>query len=423
MPTFLQDYLIYNSGNECSRNYHIWSALVTVAATTGRRVSCRWGYFDIHPNLYVVLVGKQGFRKSTAKDIARDMFAEACPNIPIGASVQSREDIVKFMASEACLRAYTDETGSPIEYRPIVFFVNELKNFLSIDPGKMIEFMTDIYDRKFFDASTIKHGLQKIVNPCVNFLACETPVWIIDKLKSNIISGGFARRVIYVYETTRGPRITFPTITDEAKAARERCILHLQKLPEICGEFVWTAGAREFYNKWYQGIKPPEDEVMAGYYESKHIQMLKVAMCLALMAPVPKLELTEELLRIALVLLDEIEINMPKLSVAAGRNELAIPQQRIMELLQEAKGFMREKQLKILLGKDLTPMEQMSLLTHLTRETGQLTKAVVYRNGTPFTEIWLTDAFNENVKSKRLTHEDGKILWQNANVFGPEKLG
>lgn len=409
--SFLKDYALYNSGNECSRNYHIWSALVVLAATTGRRVSCRWGYFDIHPNLYVVLVGKQGFRKSTAKDIARDLFVEACPNIPVGASVQSREDIVKFMASDQCLRAYNDETGTPIEYRPMVFFVNELKNFLSIDPGKMIEFMTDIYDRKSFDASTIKHGLQKILNPCVNFLACETPVWIVEKLKSNIISGGFARRVLYVYETIRGPKISFPTITPEAQAARERCVLHLQKLPEISGEFVWTTGAREFYDKWYQGLKPQDNEVMAGYYESKHVQMMKVAMLLALADAQPKLILTEDLLRFALVLLDEIEINMPKLSAAAGRNELAIPQQRIMEVLKDHNGFMREKQLKILIGNDLNPQEQFSLLRHLVTETGQLTKTVVYRKGNPFQELWLTEAYHQAIKDKLLTMVDNKLIW------------
>ena len=49
--SFLRDYALYNSGNECSRNYHIWSALVLLAATAGRRVSCRWGYFDILSNL------------------------------------------------------------------------------------------------------------------------------------------------------------------------------------------------------------------------------------------------------------------------------------------------------------------------------------------------------------------------------------
>ena len=410
--SFLRDYALYNSGNECSRNYHIWSALVILAATLGRKVSTRWGYFDVHPNLYVVLVGKQGFRKSTAKDIARDMFCEACPDIPIGASVQSREDIVKFMASGECLRAYTDETGQPIEWRPIVFFVNELKNFLSIDPGKMIEFMTDIYDRKYFDASTIKHGSQKIINPCVNFLACETPSWIIDKLKSNIISGGFARRVIYVYETVRGPRITFPTITDEAKAARERCIAHLQKISSLVGEFTWTDGARTFYDKWYQSLKAPEDEVMAGYYESKHIQLIKIAMGLAAAEYTPKLVLTEDLLRMGLVFLDEIEINMPKLSAAAGRNELAIPQQRIMELLKEHKGFMREKQLKILLDKDLNPMEQISLLRHLTTETGQITKVTMTRGPGMFSEMWLTDEFTKAVREGKIIQQDGKIIWK-----------
>src|SRR5947207_6720036 len=94
--SFIHSYLEYNANNECPVEYHIWSALVVLAATTQRRVFLRHGYFDIHPNLYVTLVGKQGFRKSTAKDIARELFTSTFPNIALAASVQSREDIIKF---------------------------------------------------------------------------------------------------------------------------------------------------------------------------------------------------------------------------------------------------------------------------------------------------------------------------------------
>lgn len=414
--SFLTDYVLYNDGNECPRNFHVWSALLVIAATTGRRVYCRLGYFDVHPNLYVVLVGKQGTRKSSAKDIARDMFTEAHPDLPIGASVQSREDIVKFMASSDCLRAYADEAGNPIEYHPLTFFVNELKNFLSINPGAMIEFLTDIYDRRYFDASTIKHGLQKIENPCVNILACETPAWIIDKLKGNIISGGFARRVIYVYETNRGPRISFPKVTEEAAAARLRCIEHLRRIPTIVGEFKWTPEARDFYDKWYQGLVPPDDEIMAGYYESKHIQLIKIAMGLALGEPDPKLLITVEFLKLGVVLLDDLEVNMPKLSVAAGRNELAVPQQRIMELLVQNGGYMREKQLKILLDKDLTPPEQIMLLRHLQSETGQIQALSLKRGETSFREVWITSEFEKAVRAKKIIMEGNLFKWNEGKI-------
>lgn len=413
---FINDYLLYNEQNECHRNYHIWSALAILAAASGRRVHCKQGYFDVQTNLYVCLVGKQGNRKSTAKDIARDLFADACPDIPIGASVQSREDIVKFMSSEHCLRAMNIE-GQPIEYRPMVFFVNELKNWLSINPGATIEFLTDIYDRKYFDASTIKHGMQKIVNPCLNILACETPEWIIDKLKLKIISGGFSRRMVYVYvtEEEEQKRIAFPNPTQEMKDARARCVKHLQKLTNISGVFSWTPEARQFYEYWYVHLPKPPDETMAGYYRSKHIMLLKVAMLNALAADDPKLILTKDLLEISLAMLDSIEKNMPLLSIAAGRNELALPQQRILEVLRQNGGHMREKQLRLVIDKDLEPGEQLTLLNHLNTGLGLIKKLKVHRNGTQFEEIWLTDTFATAVSKKHLVVEGNNVVWKGNN--------
>lgn len=409
---FLQDYLYYNEENECPRDYHLWSALVVLAAANGRRVYCNRGYQCLHTMLYVTLVGKQGTRKSTAKDIARDMFVDACPDIPVGAAVQSREDIVKFMSSEHCLRAM-NINGEPVEYRPMVFFVNELKNWLSINPGAMIEFLTDIYDRKYFDASTIKHGMQKIVHPCVNILACETPEWIIDKLKAKIISGGFARRMIYVYITDeqQTKRIAFPKPTADMEAARQRCVAHLQKISSIAGEFKWSADGYKFFEDWYNNMGKPADEVMAGYYRSKHDQLIKVSMCLALAEDDPQLLLTKDLLETGLALLDSIEKNMPLLSVAAGRNELALPQQRILEVLRQNGGFMREKLLRQAIDKDLEPREQYTLLTHLERDLGTIKKLTIHRNNIAFEEFWLTDTFADAIKQNKLKLEGNKIVW------------
>jgi len=410
---FLQDYLFYNEENECPRDYHLWSALTVISAANGRRVYCNRGYNTLHTMLYVTLVGKQGTRKSTAKDIAKDMFTEACPDIPIGAAVQSREDIVKFMSSEHCLRAM-NINGEPIEYRPMVFFVNELKNWLSVNPGAMIEFLTDIYDRKYFDASTIKHGMQKILHPCLNILACETPEWIIDKLKSKIISGGFARRMIYVYITDeeQTKRIAFPRPTAEMELARQRCVKHLQKIATISGEFTWSPDGYKFFEDWYNTMGKPEDEVMAGYYRSKHDQLIKVSMCLALAEDDPKLVLTKDLLVLGLSMLDHIEKNMPLLSVAAGRNELALPQQRILEVLRLHDGHMREKLLRQAIDKDLEPNEQYTLLRHLETGLGVIKKITLYRKDIAFEEIWLIDALNSAINTGKIKLENNKMVWK-----------
>lgn len=374
---FIQDYLNYNSGNECPLNYHRWCALFLLASTLGKKVYCTQStddaYYKLYPNLYIGLVGKQGSRKSTAKGIARDIFREANPDSPCAASVQSCQDIIKTMSADDSCRTFTDETGTLREVRPYTFFINELKNFLSINPTQMLDFLTDIYDSEYFDCSTIKHGAQAIENPCLNILACETPKWIIDKLKLNIISGGFSRRMIYVYELDKRVRISFPNVTKDMKEARLRCVKHLQGLTRFVGKFTWSIDARAWYHNWYQGLITPQDEVMEGYYESKHIQMLKVAMSMAAAQEKPSLVFTPEIFQSAVALLDVTEVNMPKLSVASGRNELALPQQDLLDLLDKAGGEMAEMELKRLTQKSLSPMEQFSVLKHLS-DTGQIYK-------------------------------------------------
>lgn len=364
--SFIQDYLLYNSGNMSPQLYHRWAAHSVLATALGRRVFIDHSYFKIHTNLFICLVGRQGLRKSTAKDIAKDMFLEVFPDFPVGASVQSREDIVKRMAQEDMLRVYTNEDGASIEWRPMVFYVNELKNFLSINPAGMIEFLTDIYDVKMFDASTIKHGLQTIINPCINILACETPRWIMDKLKMNIISGGFSRRMLFVYETERPARITFPRITEEMAKARERCIAHLNLIKSLAGPFKWESlDTVHFFDEWFKSLETPDDEILEGYYEAQDILALKLTMLIAAAQPKPELTIKKEYLEIAIAELKNLAKNLPKLTVAAGRNELAIPQQRILEILKNNDGLVPVKRMKMEIDKDLDPGEQKSIFQHL----------------------------------------------------------
>lgn len=388
--SFLQRYLAYNTGNECPRNYHIWTALVVLASTTLNRVHLFHGYFNIYPNLFACLVGKQGSRKSTAKDIGRDLLTSTFPNLPISASIQTREDIVKFMASDECLFSFQDENGANQELRPFTLMINELKNFLSFNPGAMIEFLTDIYDRggKIFNSSTLKRGLENIQNPCVNMLACETPDWIIDKLKLQIISGGFSRRVVFVYEIERGQKIAFPTLPKEGPQLWTQMQDHLRKVEKVVGPFSWENDAMQFFDVWYNGLKTPEDDVMEGYYESKHIQLLKLAMLLALGEMVPHRRITTNNLKIGVSILDSLETNMPKLSIASGRNELALPMMRVLDVLERMGGMCAESTFKQLLSKDFEPREQYSVMKSMG-DCGDLVKAEV-RVGETRVPMYLT---------------------------------
>jgi hypothetical protein len=370
--SFLQDYLLYNANNECPRNYHLWSALAVLSAVVSRRVYIDQGFFEIRPNLYICLVGKQGNRKSTAKDIARDLVMETCPKIPLCASVISKEKICQKLAEDDSTRTYKDEKGVIVEYKPYVMFINELKNFLSINPAGMIDFLTDIYDRKVYAVETKNKGSDFIPNPHIVILACETPDWIIDNMKYKVISGGFCRRMIFVYEVDRGERIPFPSISTEGAAAWIRVKKFIDELRKVSGKFEWEEEARQWFSDWYKPLKLPDDPILAGFYETKHIQLLKVAMLVALCDGPPfVLVLKKVHLEVALAMLDAAETHMPKLSQGIGRNELAYPTAKLMELIQAHGGIIEEKQALRFAGRDMTNQEIQSVLAHL-RQTDQI---------------------------------------------------
>lgn len=363
---FISQYLLYNSGNMVPRVYHRWSAISILAMTLGRKVYVDQKYYRVHPSMYMCLVGEQGTRKSSAKDLAFDMFHTIFEDYPLGASVQSREKTVERLSGDEYQRAFIDIDGCSIEYKPLAFFINEFKNFLSINPAGMIEFLTDIYDTKKFAADTLKHGLQPVVNPCINILACETPDWIIDKLKLNIIAGGFSRRMIYVYETEYPPRITFPDITPPMAEAKDWCMRHLVKASELIGPFEWEPTARAFFKDWFENLPRPTDKILAGFYEAKDTIVMKIAMCLAAAEENPRRVLTLEIIQMAIaLLLADVERNLPRLTAGSGRNELAMPTQRILELLASNDGWLPEKKLLIEMERDVNGIELFNIFRSL----------------------------------------------------------
>lgn len=352
----------------------MWSAVFVLAATMGRQIYVDHHHFKIRPNLYITLVGRMALRKTTAMRGAKRMFRAAFPEAPLGSAVMSREQIVQRMAADDGQRTFTDENNQPVLFSPRTFFINELKNFFSIDIGKMIEFLTDIYDEEeVFDSDTIKHGLQPVIAPCVNILACETANWIVDKFRKNIITGGFSRRMLYVHEIERPPRITFPIKTKEAALAEQRCVEHLRKIVHIAGPFSWEPDAKEFFNDWFVNLPDQSDEIMEGYYEAKDVLVTKVAMLLAMAQPEPRLVLTRFILESAIGFIESLEEHLPALTIGTGRNDLAVPQQRLLQLLRDNGGMMPEFAWHRIAGQDMTEGEyaQMKLFFKSTRQLSE----------------------------------------------------
>lgn len=369
MSNFIQDFLSYNVGTECHTNFLRWSAIAGIGIAAGFRYSVQQGRIKLTPHHYTLLLGQQGVKKTYAIDQIRDLITEVFPDHPLGSNLSSRDKIINYMSAE-CERAYTNEDGvSGTIYFPMTFFINEFKHFVSYNPSQMISFFVDIFDRPFFDCSTISRNTEPIVWPCLNILAAENDDWMLHQLKNGIITGGFSRRFIIVYEPEDSEKIIArPFLPDDADKIWSRMKDHLQAIHQGHHRYQWTTDAIKFYDAWYLEHKKKihSDKAIRGFMRTKDQMLLKAAICIDLAESSPSYKITTDLIQETLSWFETFEPNLPKLYIAAGRNELAMPQQEVLETLKVHGGCIEERQFLRLVDKNLSPMEKMSVLKNLS---------------------------------------------------------
>jgi len=238
----------------------------------------------------------------------------------------------------------------------------------------MIDFLTTIYDQEVYDAKTKNKGDDIIPGPYLTVLACTTPSNITRYLKEDVISGGFSRRALFAFELDEGEPVAFPVITKVAAQAWEACVTWAKGLEPIAGEFKWDSTATVWYKHWYDALfhsmREHQDFMTRGYYRSKHIQLLKVGILVAL-AESTDLVLTKTHLEVGLSMLEKLEKNLPKVFEGMGRNELAPVAAKMMDLLEMCGQPMPEKKVLSELFRDADTRELYGIIAHLV-STGKL---------------------------------------------------
>lgn len=358
--SFLRDYEIFTEGNEAHPTYHVYCALAALSSIVSRRVWVEMGYFQVHAGIYVILVGPPGNRKTTAMGTCKDLL-RALKDIPFSAECITKEKLVQDLAFNT-RNFKLSEDEPPIKYTPLTICVTELSQFLGAASAHMVDFLTTIYDENFYDLKTKNKGSERIDGPYIVLLACTTPAWITARLRDDVISGGFSRRALFVYETGKSRKIAFPEIKPEAKEAWTRLLDYSQQLMKVKGPFVWDSPAREFYEKWYISLDIPKEATIAGYYETKHTQLLKVAMLVALSESL-ELVLRKEHLQVALEMLKLIESRLARVFEGLGRNELNSIASDICEMLQG--GQLPEKEIQKIMYRQASGDELYKVVQHL----------------------------------------------------------
>jgi len=321
LKNWLLSYGEYTSENEAPNSFHLWVGLGTIAGAARRRIMLQSAYFDVLTNLYVILVAPPGTaRKTTALRIGQGIIKKV-PHIHFTTRAGSTAALIEQLASLP-----------EKEHQSITAYSHELGTLFSTDAEAMTDFLTDIYDgNPDWDKQTRSKGLEKIPRPWLNMLGATTPKWLGDYLSETALEGGFVARCIFVYEDQRKLANPFPEINPAMLELKEKLVNDLTYISTLTGEFSFSDEAKQFYRDWYldtSRFDPAADNRTSGYYERKHIHVLKVAMALSL-ADKDELVLTKTDIEMALALLKQVEPGMSSAFSAVGKNTYATDLERI----------------------------------------------------------------------------------------------
>lgn len=378
---FISDFINFAGESECPKNYIKWASLFPLSCAAGRRYYTEQARLVVTPELCLVFIGPSSNKKSHAKDLAKAIVVDALPELTIAADITSKDDLTRLICSADSTQWFVNYEGAECESHPVCLFVDEIRHFMSYSPSAMIAFLVDVYGKKYYKSTTLKRGLEEAVEPIINFLGCTTQDWIVENLKSGILSGGWSRRFITIYEPRRTTTpIDWPMAPPDSKFLSERMKNHLRKIQAKAGIFTWRPDAREYFREWYSKnfFTLPDDIHLQSYFANKDKHLIKVCECIALADEEPVLEFTKPLLETGLAFFEAFEENLPKLYLSGGRNELAIHQLRIIELIEANDGGLEKKDLLRKTAKDFSPMEQISTIKFL-QESGQISPTSIVK--------------------------------------------
>jgi len=350
---FLNDLLFYGSGDECPEVFQLWSGLSLLSSVLGRKVWMFHGkeYFQVLPNLYVVLVGDAGSGKSTAKGRTKKIFTSQFPEYQTSASFQSHQDIIDLMCNMPD-KTWKDEKGEYNDkiagqlygYKPFYIISNELASLLSTDKKGMVEFLVDIYDENEFSTGykgqrrDTPERKQQFANPYVSVLCCAVPKWFMGNLKLDLFDGGLGRRLVIVY-SDRTKLVPDPEPPPGGVEALLRAVDHLREAEKLYGEIKRTPAGATWWKEWYMTRKKEKDDpILMQFDETLPIQVLKVALLLSLCERPFKMELTDEHLITGERMLRDLRPGIKKLTSGIGRNELAGVGSQLLDYLSRMGG-------------------------------------------------------------------------------------
>lgn len=316
--TWIDSFMKATEGAESPRSYFYWSALATISATVRNKVYLDKYFYKLFPNIYVLLVGRSGLRKSYPVNLAKQMVSKLnCTRVISGRN--SIQAIIQELG-----RTQTAPGRPPLK-DAIGFIASGEMGTLLVEDPQATNILMDLFDGHYNVEwkSTLKTaGVDELKNVNLTLLGAVNPEIIKDIIHAKEIKGGFVARTMMVVEHKRAhknPLLERP----EGIVEVEEFLPYLRQLLQLEGCFIMTPSAKECFTDWYMSYDADEKkDDLTGTAQRIHDQILKVAMLIAL-AERPQLVLEESHIEEALDECLKFEASARAVTQGTGSSDMA----------------------------------------------------------------------------------------------------
>lgn len=360
LDDWLSTYMTAVANTEPPRNYHLWTAISCLAGAVQRKCMINIGTLTFYPNMYIILVGPPGkTRKGTAMNIGERFLLNL--GVPISGDAITREALVE--ALEESRATFTTKDGDKVPHSSLSVISPEFTVFLGHENITLLDNLTDWYDcRERFEYRTKTQGVNIVPNVWFNILGATTPEMLRMALPQHLISGGFASRVIFIYEDRKFQSVPFPFLSEEERELMKLLAEDLAHINTINGNFTVTEEFLQDYSTWYKELEanPPfTDPIFDGYLGRRQVHLIKLSMLCSLSRS-DSLELTHDDFTRADIFLRGAEIGMPKAFLGVGRSSNADTIAKLMvEISEKKETTFGELMKKFYLDTDQQTLEKM----------------------------------------------------------------
>lgn len=361
--SFFKTYMSYVGETEAPVIYHRWSCLSLIGAYLGRDFYLPFGHSILYPNMYIMLLGEPGTRKSTAIKLAKKIITSAGYK-NISSDKTSKEKFILDLAEQHTPDSVNDILDSNLwgegevnGYAQMYIACDEFNDFIGLGNLEFISLLGNLWD--FSGTFELRNKNSKSVSvqdPTISILGGNTATSFANAFPSDTMGQGFFSRLLLIHGESTGKKIPFPE--SPSTEITEDCIRSLRRIKEICtGPATISALARNLLSKIYVESKPLDDPRFISYSNRRFTHLLKLSLLIS--ASSYSNEISSDAVVEANTILTHTENLMPKALGHFGRARNAEVTHKIMATLRSNGGPMSMQEIWSVLSNDMNSISEL----------------------------------------------------------------